>query len=625
MSADEDPSAAGRGEVDRLVAEAVALRRAGRLDESAAHFDQALAHMPDHAGALTSYAMLLLDRGDASAALSLGQRALASDPGRGSAHHVVGRAQCRAGQLTEGIASLRRALARHPDAVEIHVDLGNALLEEGSLEEAEQHLLRARELEPAAAEVEINLGNLDRRQHRAAEAIARYRRAIELDGAMAQAHNNLGTLLAEVGDVDGAVGSFRRALELAPERVSTWSNLLLALNWSERISPSEFAAEHRAFGRYFAERIPALPPIASRRLSGRRLKIGYVSSDFCSHAAALFIEPLFERHDRERFEIYAFHNSRTSDDVTARLAGLVEHFMPVAGRSDSELSQHIRAEGIDILVDLNGHTAQNRLTLFMLKPAPIQVSWLGYLATTGLATIDYRLTDARADPPGLTETLHTEKLWRLPDTLWCYRPYGVAPDSGPLPAQRNGYVTFASLNNPAKLSSTMLALWARILQAVPAARLVIMRSGTAERDAEVSAAFERHGIASGRVEQLARQSTADYLALHQRIDIALDTWPCAGATTTCDALWMGLPVVTLAGKRSFSRSGASILPSVGLPELVTQNADDYVDVAVTLARDAPRLGRLRASLRDRMLKSTLTDAARFAAAVEQAYLGMMQR
>jgi len=625
MSAGADPNARARDEADRLVAEAVALRRAGRLDESAVHFERALERAPDHPGALTSYAMLLLDAGDLSKAFSLGQRALAADPERGSAHHVVGRAQCRAGQLMDGIASLRRALVKYPDAIEIHVDLGNALREEGSLDEAEQHLLRARELAPATAEVSINLGNLYRRQHRAAEAIVSYRRAIELDGAIAQAHNNLGTLLAEVGDVDGAVVSFRRALELAPERASTWSNLLLALNWSERVSPSEFAAEHRAFGHYFADRIPPLPPIARRPLAGRRLKIGYVSSDFCSHAAALFIEPLFARHNRERFEIHAFHNSRTRDDVTARLAGLVEHFMPVAGMSDGELSQRIRAEGIAILVDLNGHTAQNRLPLFMLKPAPVQVTWLGYLATTGLATMDYRFTDGRVDPPGLTESLHTEKLWRLPETAWCYQPYPFAPEVGPLPKGRNGYLTFASLNNPAKLSSTVLELWARILEAVPAARLLIMRSGLVERDAEVSAIFERHGIASDRVAQLERQSTADYLALHQRIDIGLDTWPCAGATTTCDALWMGVPVVALAGERSFSRSGASILANVGLSEMVVEKPDDYVDVAVALARNLSRLAELRASLRDRMRRSTLTDAARFAAVVEQAYVGMMQR
>jgi predicted O-linked N-acetylglucosamine transferase (SPINDLY family) len=625
MSGGTEPRAADRSEIDRLVAEAVALRRAGRLDESASRFEQALAREPQHAGALTSYAMLLLDRGEISAALSFGQRALAADPERGSAQHIVGRAQCRAGQLAEGIASLQRALASYPDAVEIHVDLGNAFLEAGLLDESERHLVRARELAPQAAEVWINLGNLYRRQHRAAEAAGAYARAIELDAGIPQAHNNLGTLLAEVGEVNGAIASFRRALELAPERASNWSNLLLALNWSERVPPAEFATEHRSFGRYFGERIRPLAPIPPRPLAGRRLKVGYVSSDFCSHAAALFIEPLLAGHDRSRFEIYAFHHSKSDDEVTARIEALMEHFIRVAGMSDEDLAQRICDEAIDILVDLNGHTAGNRLPLFMLKPAPIQVTWLGYLATTGLATMDYRLTDARADPPGMTEALHTEMLWRLPDTLWCYLPYAFAPEAGPLPAQRNAYVTFASLSNPAKLSHSLLEAWARILRAVPDSRLTLMRSGLSERDEEIERFFARRGIAGDRVMQLERQSTLDYLGLYRGIDIALDTWPCAGATTTCDALWMGVPVVTLAGERSFSRSGASILPSVGLPELATEDFEAYVATAVTFAQDPSRLAALRASLRQRMRDSPLTDAGRFAAAVESAYLAMAQR
>ena len=625
MTGGTEPTTADRSETNRLVAEAVALRRAGRLDESATCFEQALAREPHHAGALTSYAMLLLDRGEISAALSLGLRALAADPGRGSAQHVVGRAQWRAGQLDQGIASLRHALATYPDAFEIHVDLGNALLEAGLLDESERHLTCARELAPQAAEVRINLGNLYRRQHRARDAIASYARAIELDAVIPQAHNNLGTVLAEVGDVNGAIASFRCALELAPDRASTWSNLLLALNWSERLSPAEFAEEHRAFGRYFGEHIRPLPSIALRPLAGRRLKVGYVSSDFCSHAAALFIEPLIARHDRSRFEVYAFHHSKSDDEVTARIEKLTEHFIRVAGMPDGDLAQRIRDEAIDILIDLNGHTAGNRLPLFMLKPAPIQVTWLGYLATTGLATMDYRLTDARADPPGMTETLHVETLWRLPDTLWCYQPYAFAPEVGPLPAQRHGYVTFASLNNPAKVSTSVLDWWARILGTVPASRLLLMRSGLAERAEAIERFFAPRGIARDRVVQIEHQSTVDYLGLYRSIDIALDTWPCTGATTTCDALWMGVPVVTLAGERSFSRSGASILPNVGLPELVTGDSESYVTAAVRLAQDPSRLAGLRASLRERMRDSPLTDAARFAAAVENACTAMAQR
>jgi len=451
-------------ESDRLVAEAIALRRAGQLQASAERFEQALARAPAHPGALTSYAMLQLEAGQLAPALANAKRAVEVDPARMSAYHVLGRAQCVAGNLDAGIASLGRALSLGPDAFEVELDLGKALYDSVRLEEAEQHLARARELSPLAAEVHVTLGNLYRRQHRDDEALAAYARAIELRPGLAQAHNNLGILLAELGDGEGAAAALRQALALAPDRPSIWSNLLLTMNWSDRLSPAQFADEHRAFGDYFGARIRPLPPAPLRPLAGRRLKVGYVSSDFRAHAIAVFMLPLLARHDRRRFEIYAFYNFTAGDEVTERIRPLVDHFIPVASRSDAELAGWIRGQGIDILVDLNGHTSHNRLPLFLLKPAPIQVTWLGYLATTGLATMDYRLTDARADPVGVTEALHTEALWRLPDALWCYAPHASAPPVGPLPALARGCVTFASLNNPAKMSPTILELWARILE-----------------------------------------------------------------------------------------------------------------------------------------------------------------
>jgi protein O-GlcNAc transferase len=253
------------------------------------------------------------------------------------------------------------------------------------------------------------------------------------------------------------------------------------------------------------------------------------------------------------------------------------------------------------------------------------VTWLGYLATTGLPTMDYRLTDARADPIGVTDALHTETLWRLPETMWCYAPHTGAPAVGPLPALANGCITFGSLNNPAKVSRTIADLWGRILEATPDSTLVLIESALEAGMARLRERFSILGIDPRRIEFMPRQSTADYLALYNRIDVALDTWPCAGGTTTCDALWMGAPVVTLAAERSFSRSGASVLYAVGLPELVTEAADAYVECATALARDLPRLAALRASLRSSLLRSPLLDARRFAAGLEEAYLAMAER
>jgi predicted O-linked N-acetylglucosamine transferase (SPINDLY family) len=620
-----EPDADGHADADRLVAEAIALRRAGAREASAECFERALARAPTHPGALTSYAMLLLESGDAGSALAHAARAVEIDPRRMSAHHVLGRAQCLAGDHGAGIASLRRAVALRPDAYEAELDLGKALYDAVELEDAQRHLERAADLAPHSPEVQVTLGNLYRRQHRDDAAVAAYRRAIALDPAIAQAHNNLGILLAEHGDAQGAIEPLRSALALAPDRASTWSNLLLASSWSDRLSATEIAAEHRAFGDRFGAGIRPLPPIAMHPLAGRRLRIGYVSADFRAHAVAVFLRPLLAHHDCSRFEIHAYYNFTAEDEVTAEIRARVERFTSVAGVPDVELAKLVRDDGIDILVDLNGHTAHNRLTLFLLKPAPIQVTWLGYLATTGLSTVDYRLTDARADPPGRTEALHTETLWRLPDAQWCYEPYAAAPEVGPSPALRDGNVTFASFNNPAKISATILGLWVRILREVPGSRLLLMRSSLAARTAQLEQRFASGGIDPGRIEFLPRQSTSDYLALYNRVDVALDTWPCAGGTTTCDALWMGVPAVTLTGERSFSRSGASVLGAAGLLELVAESDADYVACATSLARDASRLARLRAALRDRVRASPLVDAPRFATAIEDAYVAMARK
>jgi protein O-GlcNAc transferase len=293
--------------------------------------------------------------------------------------------------------------------------------------------------------------------------------------------------------------------------------------------------------------------------------------------------------------------------------------------SDADAASRIRADGIDILVDMNGHTAHNRLPLFLHKPAPIQVTWLGYLATTGITAIDYRFTDAYADPPGLTDSLHTETMWRLPSTQWCYQPYVMAPDVAPPPHATNGFATFGCLNNASKMSPTVLELWARILGALPQSRLLLLSPERSTRTAYVHAFFAEQGIARDRVEFVTPRPVADYLALYHRMDIALDSYPCVGGTTTLDALWMGVPVVTLAGDRPFARSGASIVRNAGLADLVADDGAAYVRNAVALAHDHERRAALRQSLRPLLASSVLTNRAQFAADVEAAYAEMHHR
>lgn len=608
-----------RGAVDAMVKQAVRAQLARRPAQAAELFERALGADPHHVDALVFYALLMLRSDRPKAAAELAQRAIGVAPHRGEAHHFLGLAMHRAGRLADAVASLQQAVALRPSSFEAALDLGNALLDAGNAAAAREQMERSRALNAKSAAVYIGEGNVARAQGRFDDAATAYTRAIELDPALSIGHNNLGNLAKESGDIEAAIAHFRRAVELAPNRADTWSNLLLAMNCSDRHARDKIFSAHRAFGQHFEALITRLRVAVPRSVRGKKLKIGYVSSDWRRHAVAVFFEPLLAARNRSRFEIFCYYNFPVGDEVTDRIRGLADHFRPIAGMTDDAVAEQIRTDGIDILVDMNGHTAYNRLPLFIAKPAPIQVTWLGYLATTGLQAVDYRFTDPYADPVGLTEALHTETLWRLPATQWCYQPHASAPAVMAAPSASNGFVTFGCLNNASKMSPTVIALWADILLAVPASRLMVLAPERSTRSASVRQFFAQRGIADERIELVAPRPVADYLALYHRIDVALDSFPCVGGTTTLDALWMGVPVISLAGDRSFARSGASILRNVGLADLVATNAIDYVSRAVALANDRERCVALRATLRNDVTTSCLTDAARFAADVEAAY------
>ncbi len=611
--------------IDRLVSRAANAELSGRADEAAALLAEALQLDPNHASALTFGALLWLRAGRSALALDYAERAISADPRRARSHHLRGLALQALGRGAEAVLDLRQAVVLDAKLSDARLDLGNALLDAGDLADAQAQIEAVLSAEPASAIAYNSLGNLRARQQQFDGAIAAYRKAIELDPRLSQAHGNLGMLQFGIGDNDAAIAAFRRAVSLAPDRPANWSALLFALSVSDRATAAGIAAEHRAFGARFAARIAPLPALAPAPRAGRRLRIGYVSSDWRRHAVAVFAEPLLAAHDRHHFEVFCYQNYSGGDEVTARFAALADGFVSIASMSDAEAAQRIRADAIDILVDLNGHTAHNRLPLFFLKPAPVQVSWLGYLGTTGVPTIDYRLTDVFTDPPGQPEAAGIEALWRLPQTQWCYRPYPEAQAVGPLPAATAEAITFVCMNHATKISRTALALWLRILDAVPASRLMLLATPDAGQRAQVLAFFAAHGIEAERIEQVVEAPVSTYLGRYLRADIALDSLPCAGGTTTCDALWMGVPVVTLVGDRPFSRSGASLLRNAGLAELITRTPDEYVRAAVDLAADRPRLAALRADLRNRLRASPLLDASAFARAVEQAFDAMWQR
>lgn len=435
---------------------------------------------------------------------------------------------------------------------------------------------------------------------------------------------SLGYVLSHMGHGAEGLAAYRRAIALRPEDLDAHSNLLLALNYSAAHSAEELFDAHRRVGQLFVQPVAAPTP---DRTGDRRLRIGYLSPDLYAHVVACFFLPIVARHDRARFEVYCYYTRDLNDAVTDGLRGLSDRWADCAGLSDAEIARRIRADRIDILVDLAGHTAHQRLGVLALRPAPVQVTYLGYPNTTGLAAVDWRITDATADPPGASDRLNVERLARLPRSFLCYRPGPETDPVPPLPAASAGRVTFGCFNNLQKLSDPFLALAARTLEAVPGARLVI-KSRPLQFESVRAHVAERFGRAGGdpaRLELRAwASSVREHIASYGGIDIALDSFPYNGTTTTCEALWMGAPVVTLAGDRHASRVGASLLRSMDLESLVAHDEDEFVNIAAGLARDLAGLAGLRAGLRERLKRSPLMDESGFVRELEQAYLRMWQ-
>ena len=486
---------------------------------------------------------------------------------------------------------------------------------------------RALALQPGVATTHISLGSVLLKQGQLSAAEAEIRSAIEFDPANAIAYNNLGNALKEQGKLDDAITAYRQALELDAGIPEIRSNLLLSLNNHPGYDAETVFREHRIWAEQYARDLPApAQPGPNRPDPDRRLRIGYVSPDFRAHSVAYFAEALLEAHDRTAMHVVCYCNAIRRDDTTARLRGLADDWHDITGMGDEAVADRIRGDRIDILVDLAGHTANNRLMVFARKPAPVQVSYIGYCNTTGIPAMDYRITDALADPEG-QDALYTEELVRLPRCFLCYTPPEAGPGVEPLPAARAGQVTFGSFNHLSKVTSEVIEVWSRILAAVPNARLLLKskspNDGTTRR--RFVEMFVANGIAEDRVSVIGPiPSSAGHLSVYGTVDIALDPFPYNGTTTTCEALWMGVPVITLAGRAHAGRVGASLLAAVGLDELVAHTPKEYVALATGLAGDLDRLAALRAGLRPRMATSPLCDKADYARAVDISTRGAMR-
>jgi predicted O-linked N-acetylglucosamine transferase (SPINDLY family) len=632
------------------------LHREGMLDEAIASYRRALHFKPDNPDVQCNLGNVLKDQGKLDEAISCYRDAIALKPEHPDAHNNLGSALRLQGKTDEAIARFQRAIELRPNYLEAHFNLGNALESEpekavgcyrnvlslkpdfaeahnnlgaalqelGMLSEARICHGNALSLQPGYAVAQYNLARIEQTLGNWTSAAAGYQRAIDLDPDYAAPHNNLGEILQKQGQLDDAIASYRKALQINPKLTAAQDNLFYALNYHPTRSASEIFEEYRQWNeqhaRQFSSNIPAWANNPERQ---KRLRVGYVSSDFRNHSVIHFVAPLIEQHDKSRFELFCYYNHSAHDAETARIIAAVEHWIPCKHLSDEQLARRIREDSIDILVDLSGHTSGNRLLTFARKPAPVQVSWLGFGYTTGLTAIDYFVGDNVFTPPG-SESLFSESLYRLPRAAWCYQPPQSATDPGPLPAERNGYVTFACLSRTERINERMIAAWAEILRRLPTARLRLDSHNLSDADMRAGIEAKFLSLAVPK-EQLQIGFTSPVWDVYREVDIALDCFPHNSGTTTFEALWMGVPVITLADRPSVGRLGASILNYIGKPQWIASDSSDYINRAVSLAQDLPQLARARAALRQNMRESPLLDQTGFIRDMEAAYCDMWQR
>lgn len=609
-----------------VFSEALRRHRQGRFAAALDLYQQVLRLDPSHAEALHGLGILARRAGRPGEAVGLIRRAVASRPNVAEYHTNLGNALHDSGRFEEAAQAHREAIRLRPGLAQAHNNLGNALWAVGLREEALDSIRAAVALDPSSAESLTNLGNGLRDVGRSDEAIAAQRAAIGLRPDIAELHLNLGNTLALVGEIDAAVECYRRTTALLPTSASMHSQLLLTLLYQPSCTPEVLREELARWNAVHAE--PLRDAVVAHRNGcdpGRRLRIGYVGSFFCSHVCATFLEPLLSHHDASEFEITCYSGVARPDDVTRRFMESAARWRDVGGLRDADLAGLVRADEIDILVDLHLHTSDNRLPVFARRPAPVQVTWLGYPGTAGMLAMDYRFTDPYLDPPGSDsdQSGYSEQSVAL-ETFWCYGPNGTEPEVNAPPALAQGCVTFGCLNNYCKVNPGVLELWAAVLRACPGSRLLILSEPGRHRLRALDL-LGRHGVDPGRVSFEPRRPRREYMELYHRIDVALDTFPYAGHTTTLDATWMGVPVVTLAGHTVVGRGGVSILSNTGVPELIARTPEEYVRIAVDLANNLERVAEYRRSLRPRMAAGVTTDAPRFAKTVERAYRRMWER
>jgi predicted O-linked N-acetylglucosamine transferase (SPINDLY family) len=591
-----------------------ALRRVGRLDEAVEAYGRSLRIKPGDAEVLNNLANALTDQGKIDDAIAAYRDALAANPSYAPAYRNMGNALRDRGSTEEAIGAYSRAIALKADFVEAHNDLGNALKNRGHLAEAVREYEAAIALRPEYPEAYCNLGNVYREKGLTEKAIDCYHTALRIRPHFAETMSNLGNALKDQGRLDEALGAYQEALALKPGLADTHSNLIYARQFIPGITLKDILEDHLKWNRAHVS------PLRSERFSspsGRgssgRMVLGFVSGDFRRHPVGSFLITVLESLSSKDCEIICYANQTENDDMTERFRKAAHVWKSCHHLSDEALAGSIRQDAVDILFDLSGHNERNRLLVFARKPAPLQVSWAGYMATTGLETIDYIIADQHEIPEG-SERYYTEKVIRMPHSFVCYDPPEYAPPVLPLPAFANGYVTFGCFNILSKISPEVASMWSTILHQVAGSRLILKTKELNSEEARGRYAnlFLRQGIASDRVDLIGGTPHREHLDYYNRIDVALDPFPFSGSTTTLESLWMGIPVITMPGETFASRHSLSFLFTVGLTETIAGSPDHYVALARELARDLRHLSEIRSSLRDRFRTSPLCDGEAFA-------------
>jgi len=601
--------------------------QANHLQEAEQIYRQVLEVEPNNSDALHLLGVIAYQVKNYDVAVDLISQAIQINDTAPNFYNSLGNALSDQGKLEEALACYRQVLALDPNFAEAYRNLGVVFKNQGLLDEALEHYQRAIDLQPDLVDAHTSLGVVFLEQGLLTKAIESCERAFALNPDAVEPLNNLANALKEGGRIGEAIEHYRAILKNHPI-AQVHSNLLTTLNYAVGYEASSIFSEHQQFNEQYAL------PVAAQAFyqqshsvaHGGRLKIGYVSPDLRDHPVAYFIEPILAHHDHEQFEIFCYYTYPQIDKVTRHLQQYVDHWFDCAALSNGKLADQISLDQIDILVDLTGHTAKNRLLMLAMRPAPVQVTYLGYPCTTGLTMIDYRITDGYMDPVDRLESLNSETPVRMQGSYFCYSPHENSPPVSELPAIEQGYVTFGSFNNYCKLNAELFALWAQILGAVPDSKLLIKAKSLVDQATREAllAQFAELGIAAERLIVSEYTQSPQHLKSYHQVDIALDSFPFTGGTTTFEALWMGVPVVTLVGERHVSRQGLSILSVLGLTDLIADTPEAYVDRAVSVARDIQALQQLRGGMREKMQTSPLMDGVSFTRDLEARYREMWE-